>query len=40
MRREEVKQNELNKAKDIYEAVLQFLDNTGFNPNALPPHKY
>ena len=31
---------ELDKAEDIYEAVLQFLQNTDFNPNFLPPHKY
>lgn len=32
--------DELAKAEEVYNGVLQFLENTGFNPNLLPPHKY
>lgn len=32
--------DELAKAEEVYKGVLQFLENTGFNPNFLPPHKY
>ena len=31
---------ELAKAGNIFTNVLQFLQNTDFNPDSLPPHKY
>jgi hypothetical protein len=31
---------ELKRAEEIYNAVRDFLENTDFNPNLLPPHKY
>lgn len=35
-----MEEEELKKAEAIYEALLKFIENTGFNPNLLPPHKY
>ena len=34
------KAGELKKAKDIYENVFRFLENTGFAPPLRPPGKY
>jgi hypothetical protein len=32
--------DELKMAGKIYDNVLKFLENTGFNPDALPANKY
>jgi hypothetical protein len=40
MDRTGVDPKELDKDKDIYDAVRQFLENTGFNPALIPPHRY